>query len=827
MADRHDVQLRTKLLEKIFPPVDIVDNLESDNPNRPLSARQGKVLKELINAGGGGGSGLSIEVVESLPATGVKGILYLVPKTSYLKEENTYDEYVWIESSQKYELLGSFSTDLNIEEYVDKINSILGEVGEINVATLSDYGINSYVTTGTYRVYGERLNTQDGLPILNAANGHTVEGILKILDSSISDTGETTDKVVTQILTMSNRTGGDGHIWIRTGQGADKSSLTWSTWEKLQGIFEKNNVTTLEDLDGYTTNGMYSGIYAGTEPKNFYTVQFLPLDTFLMITVNGYAVSKLAVPQITQLLYKLPAKTSTSKQNAEIYLRTGSYNKTDKIWVWDTFTKMVTNADLDSQVAVLNANINAISDKADTAKATAIAAQTKNIEQDERLMHIEENLAHLGIAGRYWDEDNVTSTAQGYYGSLQALRNLPNRLGLGRYLVTDDRKRKKLNPTDSTKYSDGTPAALDGSEGQCMWCWNGFYANIWHEGSRLIKAVTFDKPVGGETSVWIPAGGISWLGAGVMDRTNQKLCSLISDAEQYRGGGGAALNPASYPKAPSVESPQISMLGMPATAISTTDFGHYARKRGEGWEANWFVARFVVEFLFEVIMGTENSQAAFNADKDENGLYQGGFGDGVSTMSDWGNYNGYYPLIPTSVGLEAGDGVCVVPYSLPQTNGVEGEEYKAFNVPVFFGLVGAGFGHLWSWTRGIIMDAGEEKSLVYVTPSMYADYNPNTVADKIMVAECPQVEGYIKRKRYQGLCCMPTEVGGSATIRFADYFYTNAKTSKGLRVRAAGGYASHGTHAGASCTHASNAATSALTSYSAPLCYFEKDPIIP
>ena len=824
MADRHDVQLRTKLLEKIFPPVDIVDNLESDNPNRPLSARQGKVLKELINAGGGGGSGLSIEVVESLPATGVKGILYLVPKTSYLKEENTYDEYVWIESSQKYELLGSFSTDLNIEEYVDKINSILGEVGEINVATLSDYGINSYVTTGTYRVYGERLNTQDGLPILNAANGHTVEGILKILDSSISDTGETTDKVVTQILTMSNRTGGDGHIWIRTGQGADKSSLTWSTWEKLQGIFEKNNVTTLEDLDGYTTNGMYSGIYAGTEPKNFYTVQFLPLDTFLMITVNGYAVSKLAVPQITQLLYKLPAKTSTSKQNAEIYLRTGSYNKTDKIWVWDPFTKMVTNADLDSQVAVLNANINAISDKADTAKATAIAAQTKNIEQDERLMHIEENLAHLGIAGRYWDEDNATSTAQGYYGSLQALRNLPNRLGLGRYLVTDDRKRKKLNPTDSTKYSDGTPAALDGSEGQCMWCWNGFYANIWHEGSRLIKAVTFDKPVGGETSVWIPAGGISWLGAGVMDRTNQKLCSLISDAEQYRGGSGAALNPASYAKAPGADSPQITMLGMPATYISTTNFGNYARKRGEGWEANWFVARFVVEFLFEIIMGTENSQEAFNSNKDANGLYQGGFGTGVTDMPDWNGYNGSYPVIPTSVGLEAGDSVCLVEYTLPDASG---GTYKTFNVPVFFGLVGAGYGNLWQWTRGLIMDVGEEKSLVYVTPSMYADYDPNTVADKILVAECPRVSGYIKRKSYQGLCCMTTAIGGSQTVRYSDQFYTSAETSKGLRVRAAGGRAYEGVAAGAS--YANAAAVDAFDSAgcSAPLCYFEEDPIIP
>ena len=430
------------------------------------------------------------------------------------------------------------------------------------------------------------------------------------------------------------------------------------------------------------------------------------------------------------------------------------------------------------------------------------------------------------IAGRYWNEANSTSTAAGYYGSLEALRSLPAKLGLGRYLVTDDRKKRKLDPYDSTRYEDGTPAALDGTQGQCMWCWNGFYANIWKEGNNLIKAVTFDKPVGNGVSIWVPAGGISWLGAAVMDRTNQKLCSLISDAEQYRGGGGSALNPASYAKAPSADAPQITMLGMPATNISTTNFGNYARKRGEGWEANWFVARFVVEFLFEVIMGTENSQAAFNAEKDANGLYQGGFGTGVTDMPDWGGYNGNYPVIPTSVGLEAGDGVCLVPYSLPQTDGAEGEAYKTFNVPVFFGLVGAGFGHLWQWTRGLIMDAGD-KSLVYVTPSMYADYDPNSVADKILVAECPQKEGYIKRKSYRGLCCMPTEVGGTPTTRFGDYFGTNAATSKGLRVRAAGGRADYGTLAGASCTGAYSTATTADANYSAPLCYFEEDPVIP
>ena len=747
--------------------------------------------------------------------------------------------------------------------------------------------MNMFTETGEYHIHGESTDANDGLPILNAG---TIDARLTVLDSSLTNgTGEKTDIVVTQILRLSNRMGGDGHVYVRTAQAATKSQLAtpsstaWGTWEKLMGMFEKNAVTNIADLDTYTTNGMYSGLFSDTTLQTLGGLQFKPGDTFLLITVNGYAASTFGTPQLTQMLYKLPSKKGSGNSSARMYLRTAYWNKDaePKAWVWANWDMLATASEIsgggggsieeyNTLIELISANTTKISSvestandaksaaetaqtaantaqetansaretataastaaqeaktAAETAQATATAAQTKNSEQDARLDNIEARI-DPDIAGRVWNEDNGTPKAESYYGSVKALRDLPKRLGLGRYLVKDDRTRRKLHPNDSHKYLDGTPAALDGTEGQCMWCWNGFYANIWHEGSRLIKAVTFDRPVGNDISIWIPAGGISWLGAGVMDRTEQKLCSLISDDERYRGGGGTALDASKYTKAPSAESPQISMLGMPATNISTTNFGTYARKRGEGWEANWFVARFVVEFLFEVIMGTENSQEAFNANKDANGLYQGGFGTGVTDMPEWDNYNGTYPLIPTSVGLEAGDGVCLVPYSLPQTNGVDGDTYKTFNVPVFFGLVGAGYGNLWQWVRGLIMDAGEEKSLVYVAPSMYAAYDPNTVADKIMVAECPRTSGWIMRKSYKGLCCMSTAIGGSPTVRYSDQFYTNAGTSKGLRVRAAGGCASFGTNAGASCTLANSTATMASAGCSAPLCYFEEDPLI-
>ena len=391
--------------------------------------------------------------------------------------------------------------------------------------------------------------------------------------------------------------------------------------------------------------------------------------------------------------------------------------------------------------------------------------------------------------------------------------------------MTDDRQMRKLDPRDSTRFADGSPAALDGSMGQCMWCWNrAWYFTEIVTAARTYWAITL-KPLEGYKSVKIPAGGTSWLGAAVMDRTEQKLCSLISEEERYRGGNGVAQTLATNAKHPALDTPQATMLGMPATSISTTNFGNYARKRGEGWEANWFVAQAAEQILLAVIMGTRNLQAPYNAEKDADGLYQGGFGTGVTDMPDWGGYNAYYPVIPTSVGLEVGDGTGLVDYALPASEAAEDQEtpYKTFKVPCFFGLMHAGYGHLWRWTRGLtISQEAGVKTEVYVAKSMYADFNPNSVEGLLKVAECPQKEGYIKRVSTNGLCMMPTEVGGSASTYYADYFWTNGASQTGLRVRAAGGNANNGTNAGAFATNANNAATNANANYSSPLYRLDK-----
>ena len=169
------------------------------------------------------------------------------------------------------------------------------------VTWTSQHHINVYTEFGEYHIHGERTNAGDGLPILNANPGHTIDAMLTVLDSSLTNgTGKNTDVCVTQILRMSNRTGGDGHIWIRTGQGSNKSNLTWSTWEKLQGIFEKNTIFDISEINTFTTNGIYSCMYVGDDVL-LHNILITKGATLLIIVINGYMVSSIGLtPKLTQ-----------------------------------------------------------------------------------------------------------------------------------------------------------------------------------------------------------------------------------------------------------------------------------------------------------------------------------------------------------------------------------------------------------------------------------------------------------------------------------------------------------------------------------------------
>ena len=132
------------------------------------------------------------------------------------------------------------------------------EVKWVNIGSATN--MNDFVTDGIYNISGEHTRNDDNLPINNTGGGHTFSGRLSVFDSSLPDTGnDIKDCCLTQLLTLSNRVGGDGNMYIRNGSGLDKENLLWSNWGKLQTNVEVG-LLHIEELYDYIDNGIYSGV---------------------------------------------------------------------------------------------------------------------------------------------------------------------------------------------------------------------------------------------------------------------------------------------------------------------------------------------------------------------------------------------------------------------------------------------------------------------------------------------------------------------------------------------------------------------------------------
>ena len=220
--------------------------------------------------------------------------------------------------------------------------------------------------------------------------------------------------------------------------------------------------------------------------------------------------------------------------------------------------------------------------------------------------------------------------------------------------------------------------------------------------------------------------------------------------------------------------------------------------------------------LFHVIMGTRHCQTAYNANKDANGLYQGGLGSGVTGFGSWGNYNNYYPIIPTSVGVELADGVGVSYYPVVDASGA-----TAYNapVPVFFGLKNP-FGHLWTGKNRIIgVKESDGSYSFYVAKSSLDVWSYSATSDMIKVGSLAAATAagweYIKQVSYQGLSGMPSVLGATSTTNYGDGAYRDTASS-GFRSPLGSGNANNGDNAGLAYFNGNNAPSNANANLSSP-----------
>ena len=302
-----------------------------------------------------------------------------------------------------------------------------------------------------------------------------------------------------------------------------------------------------------------------------------------------------------------------------------------------------------------------------------------------------------------------------------------------------------------------------------------------------------------------------------MYRTDNLLCSAagaskLSDPNSinFRGGDNTAEWDDTY----------RSLLGLPVTNLTRDQFRQAARKRGSGWEMYTYGAHKTLFWLFAVEYATLNSQKPFNAQKDANGFAQGGLGPGPTQMTDWTNFNNTNPLIPCGYTNEFGNGSGEKAYVVKNASGgthatLMANRYRGIENP---------FGHIWKYTDGanIQVTTGDAGLSVLWTTDDPSNFSDTSYIGYDKKGNICRTNGYVKRVLLgEDGGIVTTEIGGSSSTYWCDYYYTYTSINRMLMVRV-GGDADRVLDAGLTCVAANLAPSDGSRNSSSRLCFFPK-----
>lgn len=261
-----------------------------------------------------------------------------------------------------------------------------------------------------------------------------------------------------------------------------------------------------------------------------------------------------------------------------------------------------------------------------------------------------------------------------------------------------------------------------------------------------------------------------------------------------------------------------SLLGRPVTNLTRDQFRQAARKRGSGWEMYTYNAHKTLFWLFAVEYATLDSQKPFNAQKDANGFAQGGLGPGPTQMTDWTNFNNANPLIPCGYTNEFGNGSGEKAYVVKNASGgthatLMANRYRGIENP---------FGHIWKYTDGANIqvttgDAG--LSILWTTddPSNFSDTSYTGYDKKGNIC---RTDGYAKKMLLgEDGDIVATEVGGSSSTYWCDYYYTYTSANR-IQVLLIGGSADIGQNSGLAYINTHDASSAAAKYFGSRLCFF-------
>lgn len=261
-----------------------------------------------------------------------------------------------------------------------------------------------------------------------------------------------------------------------------------------------------------------------------------------------------------------------------------------------------------------------------------------------------------------------------------------------------------------------------------------------------------------------------------------------------------------------------SLLGCPVTNLTRDQFRQAARKRGSGWEMYTYNAHKILFWLFAVEYATLDSQKPFNAQKDVNGFAQGGLGPGPTQMTDWTNFNNANPLIPCGYTNEFGNGSGEKAYVVKNASGgthatLMANRYRGIENP---------FGHIWKYTDGanIQVTTGDSGLSILWTTDDPSNFSDTSYIGYNKKGNICRTNGYAKKMLLgEDGDIVATEIGGSSSTYWCDYYYTYTSANR-MQVVLVGGTADGGSGAGLARVNTHSAPSAATRNLGSRLCFF-------
>lgn len=120
----------------IYVPASSQITIDSQMSSTSENAVQNKVIKQYVDDAVGSVVSIEFRLVNTLPASGENGVIYLVPNSG--TGTNTKDEYIWLSSENRFEKIGS--TDVDLSGYVQTSDLVEISTSDIDTMFSSVFG---------------------------------------------------------------------------------------------------------------------------------------------------------------------------------------------------------------------------------------------------------------------------------------------------------------------------------------------------------------------------------------------------------------------------------------------------------------------------------------------------------------------------------------------------------------------------------------------------------------------------------------------------------------------------------------------------------------